>query len=260
MSTLRIIKYLVLAGSLLLTHTATAAGCDTHFVFGIPAGGSGDKVLCYSGYALSYDYEMKVPSWVSFTITKESVHGTNVKRAKSFKIDRNIPRQYSSSSSDYSRSGYDKGHMAGSAQIDFSRQANNETFLYSNMSPQLPGFNRDMMGYTGAWGRVEGLVRKWVYKHESLNVVAGTYFDDNPKFIGEGVGIPTAFYKVIIDTTTGDSIAFWFPHVENTADELASYIVSINDIESRTGIDFFSKIPDEHEEFIEDTINQLPRF
>jgi endonuclease G len=255
-----IIKSVAVTGLFLIAQASNSADCDKHLVFGIPAGGDGDKVLCYSGFALSYDYEMKVPSWVSYTLTKQSVHGTNVKRKNNFKIDRNIPRQFASSGSDYSKSGYDRGHMAGSAQIDYSRAANDETFLYSNMAPQLAGFNRNMMGHKGSWGRIEDLVRKWIYKRESLNVISGTYFDDSPTFIGNGVGIPTAFYKIVIDTTSGDSISFWLPHVENTAFELASNIVSINDIESLTGIDFLSKIPDHLEDYIEGSVNQLSDF
>ena len=234
-----------------------AADCDYHLPFGLPAGGSGDKVLCYSGYALSYDYEMKVPSWVSYTLTKDSVHGVNVPRKNSFKIDRNLPRQFASSGLDYSKSGYDRGHMAGSAQIDYSRAANDETFLYSNMTPQLAGFNRDMLGHEGAWGRVEGLVRKWVYKHDKLTVIAGTYFGENPVFIGKDVGVSTASYKIIIDTTTGESVSFWFPHKAETADQVADYIVSIDLIEIKTGIDFLSRINDPQEDYIEATTGSL---
>lgn len=251
---------LLITLTLLFTHATRAADCDHHLPYGIPTGGTGDKIICYSGFVLSYDYEMKVSSWVSYTITKNSVHGANVKRASSFKIDKNIPRQYSSSGSDYSRSGYDRGHLAPSAQIDYSRQANNETFLYSNMTPQLPGFNRDMMGHSGAWGNVEGLVRKWIYKHEELNIIAGTYFNSEAEFIGNGVGIPAAFYKIILNTVTGDSISFWFPHVENTASQLASYVVPIDEIELRTGIDFFSKIPDSAEDYIERKSSEVTRF
>jgi endonuclease G len=237
--------------------SALADDCDLHLPFGVPSGGSGDKVLCYAGFALSYDYEMKVPSWVSYSLTKKSVHGTNVKRKNNFKIDQNLPRQFASSGSDYSRSGYDRGHMVGSAQIDYSRAANDETFLYSNMAPQLAGFNRDMMGHEGAWGRVEGLVRKWVYKHDSLMVISGTYFNDEPKYIGNGVGVPSSFYKIILNPTTGDTVSFWFPHVEDTGDQIASYIVSIDEIEKRTGIDFLARVDDAQENYVEKKIGSL---
>lgn len=237
--------------------SALAADCDQHLPFGVPSGGSGDKVLCYEAFAVSYDYEMKVPSWTSSLLTRETVHGKNVKRASNFKIDKNIPRVYSSSAGDYSHSGHDKGHIAGSAQHDNSRSANDETFLYTNAAPQLPGFNRDMMGHEGAWGRVESLVRKWVYKHESLIVISGTYFNDVPKYIGNGVGVPSSFYKIILNPTTGDTVSFWFPHVEDTGDQIASYIVSIDEIEKRTGIDFLARVDDAQENYVEKSIGSL---
>jgi endonuclease G len=243
--------------AVMLQSPAFAATCDKHLPFGIPSGGPADKILCYSGYVTAYDYDLKVPSWTAYTLTKQSAHGVNVKRLDNFEVDRNIPRQFRSSGKDYKGSGYDRGHQANSAGIDYNRAANDETFLYSNITPQLAGFNRDMNGHEGAWGRVEGYVRKWIYKHDSLTVIAGTYFGSNPKTIGNGVGVPDAFYKIVINSKTGKSISFWLPHVEETGDLIADYIVSIDTIEMKTGIDFFARIPDKTEIKIESRTSSL---
>lgn len=148
------------AGNLPITSSTTDAAfdCGEHTRFGIPH--QSDQLLCHEGYALGYDYANRIPDWVSYAISNTSANGGNVGRGN-FRVDKSIPAKYRSSNTDYKKSGYDRGHLAPSGSIDYSRAANDDTFFYSNMTPQLPGFNRDMQGYTGVWGRVERFERTW---------------------------------------------------------------------------------------------------
>ena len=84
--------------------------------YGIP--GPEDQLLCREGYAVGYDYDRKVPSWVAYRLTPESVN-KRFERSNKFKEDPEIPNQYRSTLSDYKGSGYDRGHMAASATVDF---------------------------------------------------------------------------------------------------------------------------------------------
>jgi len=106
--------------------------CNGHVAFGIP--GPDDQLLCREGYAVGYDYDKKIPAWVAYRLTPDSVN-KKFKRSNKFKEDTEIPTQYRSTLSDYKGSGYDRGHMAASATVDSSYNAMMESFLLSNMTP-----------------------------------------------------------------------------------------------------------------------------
>lgn len=224
--------------------------CHGHLKFGIPA--ESDQLLCREGYAVGYSYTHKIPLWVTYHITRESVHGNNFPRLDDFQEDSDIPSAHQSTRHDYRRSGYDRGHMAPSAAIDFSRQANDETFLYSNMAPQIAAFNRNMLGYRGAWGAIEDRVRAWVRSRPELYVTAGAIVDTPVTAIGPGnISVPNQFFKVVFDPRTMESIAFLMPQDENTANALGSYIRSIDEIETVSGVDLFSTFPAPHQALLE---------
>lgn len=224
--------------------------CGEHLKYGVPH--DSDVILCREGYAVGYNFSKKVPDWVSYDITNESANGKNkVGRSDKFFDDEEIPQEFRSGENDYLRTGYDRGHVAPSASIDFSRKANDETFLYSNMTPQLPGFNRNMMGHKGVWGAIEDKERRWVKKRGELYIVAGTYFEDGHQTTGNGVGIPSRFFKILFDPGTQEAIAFWMPQDEDTRDLVEQYIESIDQIEAQTGYDFFSAFEDDVEALLE---------
>ncbi len=225
--------------------------CIKHLQYGIPH--PSNKVLCHDGYASGYNYSNKIPDWVSYKITKSSVNGVNVKRG-SFRVDKAIPKKYRSSNTDYSKSGYDRGHLAPSASIDYSREANDQTFLYSNMAPQLAAFNRDMMGYKGVWGRLEEFERSWVKSRDLLFIIAGSVTSADSKTIGRGVVIPDQYFKIMFDPQGLESIAFLMPQDKDTGDEWTRYIVSIDDIEQATDWDFLATLDEDIQASIESVI------
>jgi endonuclease G len=229
--------------------------CHNHLIYGLPQ--KSDQIMCRDGYAIGYSYIHRTPDWVSYYITKESVHGTNVPRSESFKEDLDIPTEYRSGSTDYYHSGYDRGHIAPSASIDYSREANDETFLYSNMAPQLPGFNRNMMGYSGVWGAIEDKERKWVKARNILYIVAGTHFEEPSEQINDNVGIPTAFYKIIFDPIRVEAIAFWMTQDLNSAHKMSEYVKTIDEIEAITGLDFLDNLNDGIEALVEQNATSL---
>ena len=222
--------------------------CSKHLPIG-PLPGA-DQIFCYDGYAVGYSYRHKIPVWAAYRITDGSANGLNVDRQDDFRVNPEIPAQYQSRKSDYRGSGYDRGHMAPSGSIDYSPEANSETFYLSNMVPQRPGFNRDGFGHEGIWGYLENEVRDWVNERGEVYVVSGAIATGGVT-IGEGVSVPEAFYKIVIDLKKGDSIAFLMPHKDDLRDRAAHFIVSIDQIEEKSQLDLFQRIVDEQEEALE---------
>jgi endonuclease G len=119
------------------------------------------------------------------------------------------------------------------------------------MTPQLPGLNRQ------GWRYLEAYVRDWVEDRGELYVVTGSLFDGEFKTIGNGVAVPDHFYKVIFDPVELDGIAFIVPHRKVTKNEIPSFIVSIDEVEDQSGLDFLQQLPDEIENDIENDIELM---
>ncbi|MDC5703542.1 DNA/RNA non-specific endonuclease [Vibrio europaeus] len=220
-----------------------AQTCGKHLDVGLPSE-QPDQVLCRDGYAVGYNFQTKNADWVAYHITAESVNAS-FKRSNSFKEDSELPDYARSTLADYSRSGYDRGHLAPSATMDFSQDSMKQSFLMSNMSPQLPGFNRV------GWRILEEHVRDLANEYNELYVVTGPIYQGNESTIGNNVIIPSAFYKVVLDPAFNEAIAFIVPHRDVSSSELASFVTTIDAVEQQTGLDFFSLIADNTEESME---------
>lgn len=205
---------------------------------------SKNKVTEHQYYTLSYNESSEQADWVAYTLSDDMVNGTAV-RKNSFKVDNSISTG-SATNDDYKGSGYDRGHLCPAADMKFNQTAMNQTFLYSNMSPQHPSLNR------GRWKSLEALVRTWVKSESELYVVAGGVFSDNLGKIGPNeVIVPGYYYKIIYDSKDKNKmIAFLMPNKKCTGD-LKSYIVSVDKIEELTGIDFFPQLEDSLENRLE---------
>ncbi|MDC5841400.1 DNA/RNA non-specific endonuclease [Vibrio europaeus] len=220
-----------------------AQTCGKHLDVGLPSE-QPDQVLCRDGYAVGYNFQTKNADWVAYHITAESVNAS-FKRSNSFKEDSELPDYARSTLADYSGSGYDRGHLAPSATMDFSQDSMKQSFLMSNMSPQLPGFNRV------GWRILEEHVRDLANEYNELYVVTGPIYQGNESTIGNNVIIPSAFYKVVLDPAFNEAIAFIVPHRDVSSSELASFVTTIDAVEQQTGLDFFSLIADSTEESME---------
>ena len=140
--------------------------------------------------------------------------------------------------------------MAPAGDMGWSVTSMAESFYYSNMSPQEPGFNR------GIWKKLEELVRTWAIDYQSIYVVTGPILTKGLKTIGEHhVAVPKYYYKVILDyhSSGAKGIGFILPN-SSSSKCLRSYAVTIDSVEHFTGIDFFPQLPDDQEKVIESTI------
>lgn len=139
-------------------------------------------------YTAAFDTVKRCPSWVSYDLEPAEVVVTN-RAPFQFRADPRIAE--SDNAEDYSGSGYDRGHMAPAADFNFDRRALSETYLYSNVCPQLPSFNR------GAWADVEREVRLLAASGTVHVLTWPEYMDGicGTNMIGR-VRVPAAFRKV----------------------------------------------------------------
>lgn len=208
-----------------------------------------DEVLIYSAFILSYNEEHEQANWVAYELTKEETYAM-YKRTNKFIPDLRVKRQ-TADDKDYKGFGYDKGHLAPAGDMAWLSTAIRESFYYSNISPQDPGFNR------GIWKKLEELVRLWARDNRSLYIVTGPVLKKGLPTIGKNkVSVPKYFYKVILDYREPDikSIGFVIPNTSSN-ESLQKYALTIDNIEKLTGIDFFHLLPDEQEKLIESTLN-----
>ncbi len=176
-----------------------------------------------------------------------------------FQPDPDIPSQYRSELSDYSGSGYNRGHICASADRICDQDVNGQTFYLSNMQPQVYGFN------AGVWENMESQVRKWNTStwRDTLWVCKGGTIGDVLLDGQEQTGVieqvktrlivPKYFFMAVVAKKSGSykGLAFWAEHEVNSDTRLAGYAISIDELEKRTGIDFFCNLPDNIEESVE---------
>jgi endonuclease G len=159
----------------------------------------------------------------------------DVSRVGTFYADLDVPKNYRVAPESYINMGYDRGHLAPSATIDFSRSSNNETFIMSNIVPQHPALNRQ------AWGNLEDIIRKWTFSKGKLAVVTGPIYGKRPRRIN-GVFIPKAFYKVVYSFKHDTSIGFIFPNRDVSSSKLWKHAMPVKDVERAIGYRFFNKL------------------
>ena len=207
---------------------------------------SSGELIKHTFYSLSYVEDHEQAEWVHYKITPLMLKG-NVKRTNYFKIDRKVSTG-SANTKDYLKSGYDRGHLAPAADMKLSKLSMSESFNMSNVSPQKHSFN------AGAWLKLEKLVRAWAKTSELYITTGGVLNSKYLKTIGNNnVSVPNDFYKIIYDPRNQKIIAFLMAN-EKLDLPIEKYIVTVDEIESLTGIDFYHQLDDELEEKMESTI------
>ena len=177
-----------------------------------------------------------------------------------FQPDPVLPENIRARNSDYGIRGYQRGHLLGSADRLYSKEANGQTFYFSNIHPQMSGFNDQ-----GIWLNLESFIRNNYDKsdfRDTLYVVkGGTISEGKYKMLGTGRQIvcPDYYYMAILayakryEKSNGGyfAIAYWMEHKQNTDGVSSKYAINIDELENRTGIDFFCNLPDDIENAVE---------
>lgn len=204
-------------------------------------------VLKNKGFVLGYCEKRKSPVWVAYRLFKVENPKTE-KRPSRFRVDERTKSKVNHD--DYTRSGYDRGHMAPNYGIAtrYGREAQLETFLMSNICPQKPKLNRQR------WRLLEEKVAKeYANDLEEVWVITGPIFDEKVEQLASGVEIPDAFYKIVLDEKDGKPrmIAFVIQQEVKGNESLPDYLTSVDSVEKLTGLDFFSELENELENQLE---------
>ena len=207
------------------------------------------NVVCqYSGFTSYFNPDTHIPNCVAYEIIESETTGDEP-RKKSFEADHTIDG--CAESSDYRNSGYDRGHMAPAADMKWSKEAMEESFLMTNICPQVKSLN------SGIWHRLEQRVREWAARDSSIIVVCGPIFTPGKPVeqIGEiGVAVPHRFFKALYAPGRNIGIAFIFDN-DKVKGGLRKYAVTIDSVERETGLDLFYNLPDDIENEVENQCN-----
>ncbi|HEY0130721.1 MAG TPA: DNA/RNA non-specific endonuclease [Allosphingosinicella sp.] len=196
--------------------------------------------VCREGYLLSFNVDTQSPDWVVERLKQADLVGP-ASRTDKFVDDPALPPEVDADNADYLKTGFDRGHQAPAADAKFSQKVMDESFYFTNMSPQRGiGMNR------GAWKFLEEATRSWVLcgGHPDLYVITGPIYgqlEGNPRSIGTPpVAVPRAYYKIVYDANLGRAVGFVLPNTKiGSRIDLQDYVWKIADIETETGLNFF---------------------
>ncbi len=195
-------------------------------------------------YLVGYDEERRNPAWVAFRLP-EPKFAEAAPRPESFSEDRRLRARVEHR--DFSGSGYDRGHLAPNHAVAlcFGPAAQEQTFLLSNICPQFPAFNQV------TWKSLEDRVfNRYVRRYHEVWCVVGPVFEQpaTAKHLRGGIVVPDAFYAILADRWDDPqaslrTLSFLIPHRDVAEEDLSRFIVSIETLERKTGLNFFPGLP-----------------
>jgi endonuclease G len=246
---------------------------DNHLTMGNPSNATADTnfplnyLMDKPQYALSYNRDKGEPNWVSWHLDTPWLG--SAPRQNNYRADPAVPAGwYQVQGTDYSGSGFDRGHMCPSGDRTDSVTDNSATFLMTNFVPQAAANNQ------GPWNDLEIYCRSLVSQGNELYIISGgagtggTGLNGFATTITNGhVNVPAQTWKVIIVlpqasgddvarvTTSTRTIAVIMPNSQSINSDWKTYRVSVDQVESLTGYDFFSNVPVATQAVIESTVD-----
>ncbi|RRD00325.1 DNA/RNA non-specific endonuclease [Prevotella sp. OH937_COT-195] len=223
---------------------------DEDFTYEITHYAENETVVNFS---LEWDGQKKGNRWTCYQLHKGNLE-KNVKRKDNFREDPKITNpehrttlaQYKATSSTYAR-----GHLCPSGDRLYSKEQNDQTFYLSNMQPQVQGHN------SGVWAQLERRVREYAEAAncDTLYIVKAATIDketDIEETTSAGLRVPKYFYMALLAyNKTKDeyhALGIWSPNYTKSPTEY----ITIRELETRTGLDFFCNLPDDTENMVED--------
>ena len=203
----------------------------------------------YDGMTVNFNSALHIPNWVSWELLGSEVNGDQ-ERSNQFTQDPNVegcPTTY-----DYRGSGYDRGHMAPAADMKWSENSMLQSFMLTNICPQVHALNG------GLWKTLEEKCRVWAQADSAIVIIAGPVLTlPVDEYIGNAqVAVPRQFFKVILSPYANPPRAIGFiMNNEKLSGKLAKFAVSVDSVEALTGHNFFQNLPADVEQDIESQCN-----
>lgn len=252
------------------TNPGRGAAVSVHTRLGLPADATDSTqspeayLSVKSEYVLSYNSARKTPNWVSWELNGSYFGSAG--RSDRYRADNTLPATLpQAANSDYSGSGYDRGHLCPSRERTATVAQNENTFYLTNMVPQAPNNNR------GPWQDLEAYESNLASQGKQLFVVAGGIYDSAPATIGKGVAVPVSTFKVVVvldsanqgadDVTSATRvIAVVVPNDDARVAQSAdweTFRTSVRDIERQTGLDLLSDVAPAVQDAVETRVDAL---
>ena len=189
--------------------------------------------LIYSNhifYDLGYSYEHNMALWSKYTLDSEKLENVVPRPKKRFILDENLPKR-TITHDDYTKSGYDRGHLTPVDDLQYSYKSASSTFVITNIVPMERSFNR------GIWQRLENYVSDFIEKYYEAVIVTGPIFEGNLSYMGKdfNIPIPTGFYKLLVSDKCTE--VYIVPH-KNSSDDLSIFKSDLETLQKKTGIEF----------------------
>lgn len=210
-------------------------------------------------YALSYNRSKATPNWVAWRVSKADM--SDLSREDSFRPDDRLPKSWERiTPSDYTGSGYDRGHVCPNADRDGNPDSMASTFLMTNMTPQTPDLNR------GPWAKLEGYLRTLVTRGSDVYIYAGVYGEKGK--IKKKITIPEYMWKIAVAVPQGSEIdainentrviAVNMPNAKGIKNaDWQIYRTTVRDLEQKTGYNFFSTLPQNLQDKLENKMDNI---
>ncbi len=217
-------------------------------------------------FAVSYNRSLGHANWVAWHLGDSDLGAAD--RQDDFRPDPALPAGWEAARrSDYDNSGFDRGHLCPSADRTATPADNSATFLMTNIVPQAPNLNRN------TWENLESYCRDLVKAGNELYIYAGTYGTGGSGSEGRAsrlknkINVPAACWKVVLVLPKGDNdfrrvtsetavIAVWMPNLQSVQNNWRTYRVTTDEVEQRTGYDFFADLPASVQTAIEGKVYQ----
>jgi endonuclease G len=234
---------------------------QTHLPWGVPtapASANNEHLLHQAEYITNYDDDLRVPLWVGYRLTSADL-SDGFERLACFRKDPRLSDGAAAVCDDYDEPIFDRGHLARSDDLSRTVASMINSFVFSNMCPQFPNFNR----INRPWNALEDVVQAWANDTGVVYVITGAAFDrdgdghrdadaDAQRMQPTGrVAIPSHFYKILLHPRANgfvDSLCVLLPHQKNWQGTLRQWlerhICTLSDIEEISGVDFLPGMPE----------------
>ena len=221
---------------------------DSLMTVGMPSGMSDTLVNYGEAFAVHFNSNRGIANCTAYELVVNELNGT-AERGNEFMADPGVkgcPEPV-----DYAGSGFDRGHLVPAGDLKWSQQAMRQSFLMTNVAPMRKALN------VGGWAKLEEKVREWTQRDSALLVFTGPVVSNGDSTLAGGrVTIPSNYYKVVLAPCVRPvrAIAFIYPN-GRSGGRLRQYAVSVDEVERRTGLDFFPYLPAEEQQRIESPVN-----